>query len=70
MATTKPENNSTEKIDVVIEHNEDVSPAALQSRFNTLRDLDEEQMGALNKRLLRRLDWRLMPTITIMFLLK
>ena len=27
-------------------------------------------MAALNKRVLRRIDWRMMPTITIMFLLK
>jgi len=27
-------------------------------------------MAALNKRVLRKVDWRLMPTITIIFLLK
>lgn len=65
----KVERMSTEKIDVAIETTEDVSPAAIQARFDTLRDLDETQMAALNKKLLRRIDWRLMPTITIMFLM-
>lgn len=68
--TEKVERMSTEKIDVAIETSEDVSPAAIQSRFDALRDLDDTQMAALNKRLLRRIDWRLMPTITIMFLMK
>ncbi len=70
MATEKDERMSTEKIDVAIDTSETVSPSAIQARFETLRDLDDEQMAALNKRLLRRIDWRLMPTITIMFLMK
>ena len=70
MATEKADTMSVEKVDVVGAANETVSPASIQARFDTLRDLDEPQMAALNKRLLRRIDWRLMPTITIMFLMK
>jgi hypothetical protein len=70
MATEKADTMSVEKVDVVVAANETVSPVSIQARFDTLRDLDEPQMAALNKRLLRRIDWRLMPTITIMFLMK
>jgi hypothetical protein len=70
MATEKADTMSVEKVDVVVAAHETVSPASIQARFDTLRDLDEPQMAALNKRLLRRIDWRLMPTITIMFLMK
>lgn len=58
------------KKDVGVSMIEDVSPASLQSQFDTLRDLDDEQMAGLQKRLVRKLDWRMMPTITVMFLLK
>lgn len=53
-----------------VESLETVSPQAIQQRFSTLASLDDEQMAALHKRMLRRIDWRLMPTITIMFLMK
>lgn len=72
MTTKKDDKMSTEKIDVAIEANEtvgDLSPAAIQAKFGTLRDLEETEMEVLNKKLLRRIDWRLMPTITIMFLM-
>lgn len=60
---------SAEKIDFAVTTSETVTPAAIQARFSTLQDLDETQMATLNKKLLRRIDWRLMPTITIMFLM-
>jgi ABC-type transporter lipoprotein component MlaA len=47
-----------------------ITPRMIQARFETLKDLNEEEMAALNKRLVRRLDWRLMPCITLMFLMK
>jgi hypothetical protein len=47
-----------------------VTPQQIQARFDTLRDLSEEQMSKLNKQLVKRLDWRLMPCITLMFLMK
>lgn len=45
-------------------------PAQIQHRFDTLRDLSDEQMAALNRRVVKKIDWRLMPCITIMFLMK
>ncbi|CZT10764.1 related to putative tartrate transporter [Rhynchosporium agropyri] len=69
-------NDIDEKVDVlqmengVSETNAFVcSPQEIQGRFPLLRDLNLEQMTTLNKKVLRKLDWRLMPTITIMFLL-
>jgi hypothetical protein len=47
-----------------------VSPQEIQARYPLLRDLSPDQMAALNKRVVRKIDWRLMPMITIMFLLK
>jgi hypothetical protein len=47
-----------------------ITPQQIQARFELLRHLSEEQMAALNKRLVKRLDWRLMPCITLMFLMK
>jgi hypothetical protein len=47
-----------------------ITPQQIQARFATLRDLNTEQMTALNKKLVSRLDWRLMPCITLMFLMK
>ncbi|KAL8408935.1 hypothetical protein RB594_007395 [Gaeumannomyces avenae] len=41
----------------------------IQARFDTLRDLSEEQMAALNKRVVRKVDWKMMPMLTIMFLM-
>ena len=64
-----------EKIDVqqyerAINDNGVYTPQEIQGRFDLLRDLNPQQMAALNKKVLRKLDWRLMPTITVMFLLK
>ncbi|KAJ4381471.1 hypothetical protein N0V86_002830 [Didymella sp. IMI 355093] len=53
----------------VAEGNHIITPQQIQARFETLRDLSEEQMAALNKKVLRKLDWRLMPCITLMFLM-
>jgi sugar phosphate permease len=58
------------KVDMSVEMIETTpTPSAIQSQFPTLINLDDEQMAALNKRLVRRLDWRLLPTITVMFLM-
>jgi hypothetical protein len=55
------------------DHTEDAgyqnSPREIQSRFDLLRDLSEAEMETLNKTVLRKVDWRMMPTITIMFLM-
>lgn len=63
------ERSSFDKVDTEIQAIEAVTPASIQAQFPTLVDLNEEQMAALEKKLVRRLDWRLMPTITIMFLM-
>lgn len=47
-----------------------VSPLEVQARFSTLRHLSEEQMDALNKKVRRTIDWRMMPAVTLMFLMK
>jgi hypothetical protein len=47
-----------------------LTPAQIQHRFDTLRGLSDDQMKALNKKLVRKIDWRLMPCITVMFLMK
>ncbi|PPJ50196.1 hypothetical protein CBER1_05219 [Cercospora berteroae] len=61
--------SSLDKVDAEIQAIEVVTPASIQAQFPNLVDLNEEQMAALEKKLVRRLDWRLMPTITIMFLM-
>lgn len=55
--------------DATIQTIEVVTASSIQSQFPTLYDLSTEQMQSLEKRLVRKLDWRLMPTITIMFLM-
>ena len=47
-----------------------ITPQQIQSRFETLRHLSDDQMTALNKKVVSKLDWRLMPCITLMFLMK
>lgn len=59
----------TEFNEVVAEH-VNITPRQIQNRFETLKDLSQEQMDTLNKQLVKRLDWRLMPCITLMFLMK
>lgn len=68
--------NRVEDIKVDIEqkehavHDGPITPYDIQARFDTLRDLNTTQMDDLNKKVRRKIDWRLMPTITIMFLMK
>jgi hypothetical protein len=47
-----------------------ISPLEIQARFPTLRHLNEEQMTALNKKVRTIIDWRMMPAVTLMFLMK
>lgn len=49
---------------------EEVTPRAIQNRFDLLRDLSDEEMEALDKRVVSKLDWRMMPMITMMFLMR
>lgn len=46
------------------------TPEQIQHRFETLRGLSTGEMEALNKKVRRIIDWRLMPCITLMFLMK
>lgn len=46
-----------------------ISASQIQRLFETLRDLNAAQMDQLNKSMRRKIDWRLMPTIRIMFLM-
>lgn len=56
--------------EVIADRSAQITPQQIQARFETLRHLSEEQMAALNKKLVKKLDWRLMPCITLMFLMK
>ena len=47
-----------------------ISPQEIQGRFPLLRDLSKDQMDALNKRVLRKIDWRLLPIVSLMYLMK
>lgn len=47
-----------------------LSASDIRQRFDTLKDLSDEQMTALNKKVVKKIDWRLMPCITVMFLMK
>jgi hypothetical protein len=46
------------------------TPEQIQHRFETLRGLSQGEMEALNKKVVKIIDWRLMPCITLMFLMK
>jgi hypothetical protein len=46
------------------------TPQQIQAQFETLRGLSQEEMATLNKKLVKKIDWRLMPCITLMFLMK
>lgn len=71
MAEKAPQVNFVEKLPTE-EHAENtfVAAAQIKHQFQTLRDLSDEDMAALNKRVVRKIDWRLMPCITLMFLTK
>ena len=45
------------------------SPREIQGRFDLLRDLGDAEMEAMNKRVLKKIDMRMMPAITLMFLM-
>lgn len=52
------------------EQHHDITPRDIQARFDLLRDLSDTDMEKLNKRLVKKIDWRMMPTITMMFLMR
>jgi hypothetical protein len=52
----------------VLENAVTYTPEQIQHRFETLRGLSQGEMEALNKKVRRIIDWRLMPMMTLMFL--
>ena len=53
-----------------LEQHRDTTPRDIQARFELLRDLSDGEMERLNKRLVKKIDLRMMPTITLMFLMR
>jgi hypothetical protein len=47
-----------------------IPPTEIQARFPLLRDLSQERMDELNKRVRSKIDWHMMPCVTLMFLMK
>lgn len=72
MVMLKDHDSELEKNEVLEQQVEvtTLTAAQIQHRFSTLRGLDEDQMAALNRRVVRLVDWRMLPCITIMFLMK
>lgn len=64
------EKSSVHQYERALNENGVYTAQEIQGRFDLLRDLSPDQMTALNKKVLRKLDWRMLPTITMMFLLK
>lgn len=64
------EKSGPQSSDEKLGQNQQYSPAEIQGRFNLLRDLSNDEMERLNKSVVRKIDWRMMPTITMMFLMR
>lgn len=47
-----------------------VAPVEIQARFGLLRHLSPSEMEVLNKRVRSKIDWHMMPCVTLMFLMK
>ena len=47
-----------------------IAPEEIQARFPLLRDLGADQMAALNRKVVSKIDWHMMPCVTLMFLMK
>ncbi|PNH59667.1 hypothetical protein VD0002_g7894 [Verticillium dahliae] len=63
-----------DQVDVQLEDKADAreehfSARDIQGRFDLLRDLSDAEMEKLNKSVVKKIDWRMMPYITIMFLM-
>lgn len=53
-----------------LEQHREITPRDIQARFDLLRDLTDAEMEKLNKSVVKKIDWRMMPTITMMFLMR
>ena len=47
-----------------------IPPIEIQARFDTLRHLSSDDMERLKKRVRKIIDWRMMPCVSVMFLMK
>ncbi|KAH6845864.1 MFS transporter [Chaetomium sp. MPI-CAGE-AT-0009] len=65
----KPSASIHEEAAVSPERPRHIPSIEIQARFDTLRDLSEEDMKALNKKVVRKIDWKMMPMLTVMFLM-
>ena len=61
--------DSLDKVKAEIEHIEDDQSRLYLDRFPLLQSKSAEELKALNKKLLIKLDWRFLPTVTIMLLM-
>ena len=45
-------------------------PDVLLERYSLIKDKSKEELDALNKKVLKKLDWKFLPCITMMLLMK
>jgi hypothetical protein len=45
-------------------------PDVLLERYSLIKDKPQEELDVLNKKVLRKLDWKFLPCITMMLLMK
>lgn len=71
--TTKSDQVSVSKQSAEIVKIENAAPddaSVWIQQYPLLREKTEEELAALNKAVLRKLDWKFLPCITIMLLMK
>lgn len=69
LSETKIPAECIEKV-VASPHGVYIPPEEIQGRFELLRDLSPERMVELNKNVVSKIDWHMMPCVTVMFLMK
>ena len=55
---------------VKVEHVAPADASVWVQQYPLLREKTEEELAALNKAVLRKLDWKFLPIITVMLLMK
>jgi hypothetical protein len=60
--------DTLDKVKADVEHIEGLHNDYLQG-FSLLQDKTPEELKDINKKLLRKLDWRFLPTVTLMLLM-
>jgi hypothetical protein len=61
--------NSLDKVKAEIEHIEGLPNEQWLERFPLLQNKTPEELKQLNTKLLKKLDWRFLPTVTVMLLM-